>query len=582
MMNIMPVHNADIARIFDEIADLLEIESANPFRVRAYRNAARTVENLSLDIAAAINAGKPLPKLPGIGADLAGKMQEIATTGTCGLLERLHKELPPVLTELLHVPGLGPKRVQTLYHDLDVRTLPQLAQAAEEGRVRALHGFGPKLETQLREAVQRRLSKARRFKLAIAAQYAEPLAADLRRVRGVDRVVVAGSYRRMRDTVGDLDILATAKSSDAVMARFTRYPEAAETLSQGETRASVVLRSGIQVDLRVVAPESFGAALLYFTGSKAHNIALRRIAQRKGLKISEYGVFRGARRIAGDTEESVYDACGLPWIAPELREDRGEIEAATRGELPDLVEVGDLKGDLHVHTKASDGHDSLRDMALAAKARGLGYIAIADHSQSQRVAHGLDATRLAKHIAEIERANAELEGIVLLKGIEVDILEDGALDLPDSVLAKLDVVVAAVHSRFDLPRVRQTARILKALDHPLVDVLAHPSGRLIDEREPYDVDMARVIRRARERGVLLEVNSQPARLDLDDTHCRLARDEGATVAIDSDAHSVDDFADLRFGVGQARRGWLAARNVANTQTLNKLREQFARRKRHAV
>jgi DNA polymerase (family 10) len=574
----MPVHNADIARVFDEIADLLEIQEANPFRVRAYRNAARTVENLSLDLAATVGGGKLLPKLPGIGADLAGKIGEIAATGRCSLLERLRKEMPAGVTELLRVPGLGPKRVKALYQELEVKTLPQLLAAAEAGRIRELRGFGQARETQIADAVKRRLSKARRFKLAAAAQYAQPLADYLRAARGVDRVEIAGSYRRMRDTVGDLDILVTAKSGAAAMARFTGYPEVAETLAQGETRASVVLRSGIQVDLRVVEPDCFGAALHYFTGSKAHNIAVRRMGQRKGLKISEYGVFRGSRRIAGETEESVYAAVGLPWIPPELREDRGELEAAALGRLPDLVELAELRGDLHAHTKASDGHDTLRDMALAAKAHGLSYLAITDHSPLERVAHGLDAARLAKQIAEIDRLNGELDGITLLKGAEVDILDDGGLDLPDSILARLDVVVAAVHSKFDLPRTKQTARILKALDHPLVNVLAHPSGRLIEEREPYEVDMAKVVRRARERGVILEINSQPSRLDLNDVDCRMAKDEGALVCVASDAHSVHDFDDLRFGIGQARRGWLEAGDVANTRPLKALRTLLARRR----
>jgi DNA polymerase (family 10) len=574
----MPVHNADIARVFDEIADLLEIQEANPFRVRAYRNAARTVENLTLDLAATVGSGKPLPKLPGIGADLAGKIGEIAATGTCSLLERLRKEMPAGVTELLRVPGLGPKRVKALYQELEVKTLPQLLAAAESGRIRELRGFGEARETQIADAVKRRLSKAQRFKLAAAAQYAQPLAEYLRAARGVDRVEIAGSYRRMRDTVGDLDILVTAKSGEAAMARFTGYAEVAETLAKGETRASVVLRSGIQVDLRVVEPDCFGAALHYFTGSKAHNIAVRRMGQRKGLKISEYGVFRGSRRIAGETEESVYAAVGLPWIPPELREDRGELEAAALGRLPDLVELAELRGDLHAHTKASDGHDTLRDMALAAKGHGLSYLAITDHSPLERVAHGLDAARLAKQIAEIDRLNGELDGITLLKGAEVDILDDGGLDLPDSILARLDVVVAAVHSKFDLPRTKQTARILKALDHPLVNVLAHPSGRLIEEREPYEVDMAKVVRRARERGVILEINSQPSRLDLNDVDCRMAKDEGALVCVASDAHSVHDFDDLRFGIGQARRGWLEAGDVANTRPLKALRTLLARRR----
>jgi DNA polymerase (family 10) len=577
----MPVHNADIGRVFDEIADLLEIQEANPFRVRAYRNAARTVENLTLDLAAAIGGGKPLPKLPGIGEDLAAKIGEIAATGTCKLLERLRRELPPGVTELLRVPGLGPKRVKALFGELEVKTLPQLLKAAEQGRIRELRGFGAARETQIAEAVKRQLSKARRFRLAVAAQYAQPFADYLRGARGVDRVEIAGSYRRMRDTVGDLDLLATAKSGGAVMARFVDYPEVAEVLARGDTRASVLLRSGLQVDLRVVEPDAFGAALHYFTGSKAHNVAVRRMAQRKGLKVSEYGVFRGNRRIAGDTEASVYAAVGLPWIPPELREDRGELEAAARGELPVLVEVGDLKGDLHSHTKASDGHDTLRDMALAAKARGLSYLAVTDHSRLERIAHGLDAVRLSKQIAEIDRLNGELDGVTLLKGSEVDILDDGSLDLPDSVLAGLDIVVAAVHTRFDLPRGKQTARILKALDHRLVNVLAHPTGRLLEEREPYDVDMARIVRRARERGVLLEVNGQPSRLDLADVHCRMAKDEGALLSIDSDAHSVHDLDDLRFGIGQARRGWLEARDVANTRPLKALRALLEQRRKRA-
>ena len=567
----MPVVNATIAAIFDEIADLLDIQGANPFRVRAYRNAARTIGELGTDIKILMERGTALTDIPGIGEDLSNKIAEIVETGKCRFLERLRKEVPPAVTELLRIPGLGPKRVKILWHDLEIQTLEQLLRAAKEGRIRELHGFGEKTEERILEAAQAHLTEARRFKLSVAAQHAEGLTAYLSKVRGVRKVETAGSLRRMRETVGDLDLLVAADAGSPVMERFASYEEVKEVLASGPTRGTVILKAGIQVDVRVIPQESYGAALQYFTGSKAHNIALRRIAQDKGYKLNEYGVFKGERRVAGETEESVYKALGLRWIPPELREDRGEIEAARAGKLPKLVELADLRGDLHVHSKASDGHNTIQEMALAARERGLQYIAITEHSKRLTVAHGLDVARLTKQIAEIARLNEELSGISVLSGIEVDILDDGTLDLPDSVLAKLDIVVAAVHSKFDLPRARQTERILRALDNPHVKILAHPTGRLIDEREAYDVEMQRVIRRARERGVALEVNAHPQRLDLLDTHCQMAKDEGVLVAINSDAHSTFEFDGLRFGVGQARRGWLEKRDVLNTRTLKELR-----------
>jgi DNA polymerase (family 10) len=465
--------------------------------------------------------------------------------------------------------------VRALYRELDVRTLEQLLRAARDGRIRALKGFGEKTEQSIRQSVEARLSKARRFKLAVAAQYADALVVHLRKSRGVGAVVAGGSLRRMRETVGDIDILATADAGSEVMSRFLAYGEVKEILSQGDTRGSVVLQSGIQVDLRVVPKESYGAALHYFTGSKAHNIAIRKLAQARGLKLNEYGLFRGAKRVGGDTEESVFAAVGLPYIPPELREDRGEIEAARAGRLPRLVELSDLKGDLHCHSKWTDGHHSVEEMALAAKAHGLSYLAVTDHSRRLTVARGLDPQRLRKQIDEIERTS--VPGVALLKGIEVDILEDGALDLPDSVLSELDIVIAAVHSKFDLSRERQTARILKALDHPRVAMLAHPLGRLIDAREPYDVDMLKIVRKAARRGTFLELNAHPERLDLFDTHCRMAKDEGALVSINSDAHSIQQFDNLKYGVGQARRGWLEKDNVANTRSLPELRALLAAR-----
>jgi len=571
----VPVHNADIAAVFEEIADLLEIRGDNPFRIRAYRNAARTVGELGQDLAALVARGRNLPKLPGIGADLAGKIAEIGQTGTCALLERLHRVLPAAITELLRIPGLGPKRVKLLHDALKVDTVEALRRAAGAGRIRELPGFGEKTESRIREALAARGAASQRLKLAVAAQYAAALETWLGRAPGARKVTVAGSCRRMRETVGDLDVLVAAAVGGPVTERLLAYDEVKSVLARGQTRSSVTLKSGLQVDLRVVPPESYGAALHYFTGSKAHNIAIRRLGQARGLKINEYGVFRGTRRIAGDTEESVYRAVGLPYIEPELREDRGEIEAARRGELPRLLALADLQGDLHLHTRATDGHHSIREMALAARAAGLSYIAVTEHSRRLTVARGLDPQRLLKQMDEIDRLNDTLSGVTVLKGIEVDVLEDGSLDLPDSVLKGLNLVVGAVHSAFTLPRRRQTERILRALDNRYFTVLAHPSGRLLGERDAMDADWLRIIRAARQRGCFLELNAQPDRLDLDDVHARMAREEGVLVAVNSDAHSTFDFAHLRYGVGQARRAWLEPKDVLNTRGLRDLRRLIA-------
>jgi len=567
----MAVHNADIAAIFVEIADLLEIQNENPFRIRAYRNAARQVEGMGVALADMVAKDEDLTELPGIGADLAAKIKEIVETGKCKALVKLRKQLPPSITELLKIPGLGPKRVRALYDRLKVKTVEQLAKAAKSGLIRELEGFGPKTERSILEALATQVAEQKRFKLAVAAQYAEPLRAYLEKAPGVKQVIIAGSYRRGKETVGDLDILATARDSEKIMDRFTGYDEVAKTLAKGDTRSTVILKCGLQVDLRVVDPESYGAALHYFTGSKAHNVAIRRLGQQKNLKINEYGVFAGDKRVAGDTEESVFESVGLPWIPPELREDRGEIEAARKNKLPKLIELGDLRGDLHAHTKATDGHNTLKEMAEAARARGLEYLAITEHSRRLTVAHGLDVKQLRKQMEEIDQLNDSLKGMTVLKGIEVDILEDGALDLPDEVLGELDLVVGAVHSQFKLPRAKQTKRILKAMDHPHFTIFAHPSGRLIDSREPYDVDMLRIIRHARERGCFLELNAHPERLDLLDAHCQLAKEEGVLVAISSDAHSVQDFDNLKYGVGQAKRGWLEKGDALNTRSLTELR-----------
>ncbi|MFA7095280.1 MAG: DNA polymerase/3'-5' exonuclease PolX [Gammaproteobacteria bacterium] len=571
-----PIHNEDIAAVFDEIADLLEIGDENPFRVRAYRNAALSLRSFGQDIPTLLKQGEALPKLPGIGKELETKIREIVETGRSTALDELHRQIPAGLAALTRIPGLGPRRVHALHRHLGIETLDQLREAAEQGRIRTLPGFGAKTEARVLEAVRARLDTGRRFRLATAMQYAEPLTKYLQQIPGVSQVVVAGSYRRRMETVGDLDLLATAAAKSPIMERFAAYGEVQEVLSQGPTRSTVILRSGLQVDLRVVPKASFGAALHYFTGSKAHSIAIRRLAQRRGLKINEYGVFRGEKRIAGKTEEEVYRAVGLPCIPPELREDRGEITAARAGRLPALVELAHLRGDLHVHTKASDGQHTLREMALAARDLGLEYLAITEHSQRLTVARGLDAERLTRQMEEIDRLNEELDGITLLKGIEVDILEDGRLDLPDKVLGRLDLVVASVHSHFGLSRERQTERVLRAMDRPHFTLLAHPTGRLLEEREPYDIDLERIIRRARERGCFLELNANPRRLDITDIYCQMAKAEGVLVSINSDAHRTTDFHNLHFGIGQARRGWLEPANVLNTRPLQELRELLRR------
>jgi len=570
----MPVHNEDVAIIFDEMADLLEIEDANPFRVRAYRNAARSVRSLGRELAEMVAEGEDLTQLPGIGKDLAAKITEIVRTGKAHALEKLHRKLPPTLEDLLHIPGLGPKRVRLMYDELGIETLEQLARAAEAGRLRSLPGFGARTEQRILDALAAHRSGERRYLFSVARQYAEPLAAWLRGSPGVDTVVIAGSYRRGRETVGDLDILVTAAADSPVMARFTGYEEVAEVVSSGSTRATVFLRCGLQVDLRVVATDSLGAALHYFTGSKAHNIHIRRLGQQRGLKINEYGVFKGERRVAGETEASVFAAVGLPYIPPELRENRGEIEAAREHRLPRLVERADLRGDLHCHTRASDGHADLHTMARAARDAGLEYLAITDHSRHLTVAHGLDERRLLRQMEEIDALNERLRGITLLKGIEVDILEDGSLDLPDDVLSRLDLVVAAVHDHFGLSEKKQTERILRAMDHKYFTILAHPSGRLLMAREAYAVDMPRIVEAARERGCFLELNAQPLRLDLNDSHCRLARERGVPLSIDSDSHGPDGFGNLVYGINQARRGWLERDDVLNTARLSSLRKRL--------
>jgi len=576
----MPVHNNDIAAIFNRVADLLEIKGENPFRIRAYRNAARTVEGLSQSAADLVRDGRDLSTLSGIGKDLAGKIAEVVQSGTLPLLADLEDEMPGELSELMRVSGLGAKRIAELHRTLKITTLEELEQAAAEGRIRDLEGFGSKTQESILQEIERlRQEEQQRMKLAVAEQYAGPLVEYLRQAKGVKDIVVAGSYRRRKETVGDLDILATCKKGADVMDRFVRYDDVEKVIAQGKTKSTVRLRSGLQVDLRVVPEVSYGSAMLYFTGSKEHNIAIRKIAIAKNLKLSEYGVFQGDERVAGRTESQTYGKIGLPYIAPELRENRGEVEAARNGKLPTLIENEEIRGDLHVHTKRTDGRHTIEQLVEAARKRGYDYIAIADHSKRVTVAHGLKPKELREEIEGIDRINERLKGFTVLKAVEVDILEDGSLDLPDDVLKELDLTVCSVHSKFQLSRARQTRRILKAMDNPYFTVLGHPTGRMINEREPYEIDMEKILRAAGDRGGFLEVNAHPDRLDLNDLHCKMARDMGVKVAISTDTHRLDDLDAMRFGVSQARRGWLEADDVINTRSVTELKKLLKRSRR---
>lgn len=573
----MLIHNAEIADTFGRLADLLEVEGANPFRVRAYRNAARTIRGYPKSMADLLDQGEDLSQLPNIGDDLADKIKTIVDTGKLPVLEEVEARTPAALSELMKIEGLGPKRVKTLYEELDIESLDDLKRAARSGKIRELEGFGRKTEQMVKERVERFTGEQQRTKLIDAEQITGPLVNYLKQSIGVKDIVVAGSYRRRNETVGDLDILITARRNASVMDDFVNYDEVEEVISKGKTRSTVRLRSGMSVDLRVVPQVSYGAALHYFTGSKAHNIAVRKLGVKKGYKINEYGVFKGEERIGGKTEKAVYDKVGLPYIPPELRENRGELEAASKDEVPELITLDDIRGDLHCHTKASDGHHTLKQMAQAAAEHGYEYFSINDHSKHVTVAHGLDKKRLLEQIKAIDKLNEKLDGIVVLKSIELDILEDGTLDLSDSVLKELDLTVCSVHYKFDLSRKKQTDRILRAMDNPYFNILGHPTGRLINEREPYEIDLQKLMEAARERGCVLELNAHPERLDLTDDACKMAKDMGAQVVISTDAHSISDLHLMRFGIDQARRGWLEPKDVINTQSLSELRKLLQRK-----
>ncbi len=582
------MENLEIARVFSQMADLLEIQDANPFRVRAYRNAARLVDGHAKPMRKLVEEENDLTELPAIGKEMARHIHELVETGSLSALDELAQKIPRSLIDVIELPGVGPKKAKKLWKELGIETVDELEHRAAAGEVAALSGFGDKSQQKILTGIEQFRQHRSRFKLVDADRLVMPLLEYLQQSSEVERLEVAGSYRRRVETVGDIDLLAIASDAKAVMERFTSYPQVTLVQMAGTTRGRVSLQSGLEVDLRILTGPSYGAAMVYFTGSKEHNIKLRKRAIEQGSRLSEYGVFRQAgddeegsaerdpwagEMVAGRTEKQVYAAMELPWIAPELREDRGEVEAAARNELPVLVDLADMKGDLQMHSTWSDGKNSIEEMVVACSARGYEYMALTDHSKALAMTGGLDARRLREQWKEIEEIQERHPEIRILRSQEVDILADGTLDLEDEMLEELDLVVVAVHSRFELPAAEQTARILAALQHPQVDILAHPTGRLINRRPPFEFQLDEVLHCAKENGVVVELNANPTRLDLKDTHLMLARELGLRVAISTDAHRVRDLDLMHYGVEQARRAWLAKEDVVNALPL----EDFLKR-----
>lgn len=567
------MNNVEIAAVFDQVADLLEFQAANPFRVRAYRNGARVIRELSESAAGILaDPDRKLTDIAGIGADLAGKVQTLVESGSLPMLEELLQQVPASVLAMLRVPGLGPKRAAAIYHELHVANLEELREACVAHRVRALKGFGEKTEKAILDGLDIAVQSQQRIYWAEADQIAASIREHMAPCTAIDQMEFAGSYRRGKDTVGDLDILVVARDPAAVMDWFAKYPSLGQILSRGSTKMSVRLATGFQIDLRAVPAESFGAALQYFTGSKEHNVVLRGMAKDKGLKVNEYGVFRGEKPIAGRTEKEVYAALGLPVIPPELREARQEFQWAAADGLPKLIELDDMLGDLHTHSTWTDGMNTIEEMAQAAQSRGLKYMAVTDHSQRVAMVGGLDAAGLRRQWADVERINQRLRGFTLLKGVEVDILEGGGLDLDDDVLAEADWVVASVHYGHNQSRERITRRVIGALENPYVWAIAHPTGRLLNRRNPYEIDLDAVLRAARDNGKFMELNAHPSRLDLDDLACAAAKKYSVPIVISTDSHNILGLDAMRYGVLQARRGGLTKADVANTRTWTQLKK----------
>jgi DNA polymerase (family 10) len=585
------MENLDVARTLTTLADLLEIQGASPFRIRAYRNAVATIDSLTRTLESMVENGEDLTELPGVGTSVAKHVTELLETGRITRLDEVSAEVPITLVELVRLDGVGPKKAKKLFDELGVKTVDDLEAALDAGTVQQLDGFGAKSAEKIKVAIEDHRKHTSRFQIHEAEKLIAGLFEHVRSAPGVDEAIVAGSLRRRKETIGDVDILARYEGDGTpVVEHFVSFNGVARILGAGETKGSVLLHSGLQVDLRVIPGRSFGAALQYFTGSKEHNVAVRTRAVRQGLRVNEWGVFRvpedaspdelgkeDGERLAGDTEEGVYEALGMAWVPPVLRENRGEVEAAVAGELPELVRLDQIKGDLQMHSTWSDGAVSLEEMALACRDLGYEYIAITDHSQAMAMVQGLTPERAREQWAEIDEIRERIDGIEIFKSVEIDILKDGSLDMPDDVLEELDVVVISVHSFMDMDRSTMTDRVLKAMAHPAVDILAHPTGRRINRREPFEMDVEAVLEAAADLGVAVELNANPNRLDLRDTHVYRARELGVPVVISTDAHAPRGLTDMRFGVDQARRGWLAPEDVLNTRSLSDFRAWLTRR-----
>lgn len=562
--------NKEIAELFERMADILQLKEENVFKINAYRKASRIIRDLSQNIEELSQAGT-LRDIPGVGEGIAKKIREYLETGQISKYEQIRQSLPEGLLEMMTIPGMGPKTVVLVHKTLGISSVAQLEKGVKQGRLRDLPGMGSKKEENILRGIALLRQSAKRIPLGVAIPIVDEIVEQIKGRIKVGTILPAGSLRRMKETIGDIDILVAGRDGRRIIGVFTKMPQVQEILAAGATKGSVIVHGGIQVDLRVVPQASHGAALQYFTGSKAHNIHLREIAKAKGMKISEYGVFRGKRKIGGRKEEEIYAALSLDWIPPEMREDRGEIALAARGKLPRLVKEKEIRGDLHVHSNWSDGSDTIEQVALAARERGYQYVAICDHSQSLKFAGGLSEKRILKQIEEIHRLNEKLSTITLLAGTEVDIKTDGTLDFPDEILEKLDVVVAAIHSGFKQPEEQITRRLLSALQNPHVDILAHPTGRLISSRPPYRVNLEKLFAKAAQTGTALEINAYYDRLDLNDIQCRRAAEMGVKLSIGTDAHHSDQLWMMRLGVAVARRGWLEKGDLLNTLSLQKLR-----------
>jgi DNA polymerase (family 10) len=564
------MNNKEVAKVFQDIADLLELKGENPFKIRAYQKAARSIEHLPVEVERLVAEDK-LRGIPGVGEAITKKITELVTTGRLEFYEKLTAEFPPGISTLLDLPGIGPKTAMLLTRELDIKSIDELEAAITEGKVASLPRMGDKTVENLLRQIQalRRKKRSQRIPISEALPVVDEITARLSPLPGLRHLTPAGSLRRFQETVGDIDLMGTADNADEAIHAFTTLPQVKEVLASGTTKASVLVSGGLQVDLRIVDHDSFGSTLQYFTGNKQHNINLRERAHRMGLKLSEYGItnLETGELEKFATEEAFYQRQGLEFMPPEIREGQQEIERAEQGTIPRLVELSDIKGDLHVHTDWSDGHSSLEAMALAAKALGYRYLGIADHSGGRGIAHGLDAERLKQQIAEIKQLNQKIDGIHIFTGMEVDIRADGSLDMPDELLAELDIVTAAVHSSLNQSQEQMTKRILGAIENPNVDMLAHPTCRLLPDREPIEVDMEAVFQAAAKTNTILEINAMPSRLDLKDIHAYRARELGVKLVIDTDAHSTEHLNFMRFGVGVARRGWCQPQDILNTRPL---------------